>query len=154
MITGDFLSMLATTDNVRVSAMPNVWRVGTITAAGVVLGFCDLLFCIAVLAMGKYRLGLGLEALRTLSVVTLIFSGQATLYVVRERRHLWSSLPSHWLMLASVADLFVIGTLATRGILMTALPVSVVGATLLATAVFGILLDLIKVPIFHRLKIV
>jgi len=27
MITGDFLSMLATTDNVRVSPAPNVWRV-------------------------------------------------------------------------------------------------------------------------------
>ena len=56
MITGDFLSMLATTDNVRVSSAPNVWRVGSITVGGIVLGFCDLAFCTGVLAIGKYSL--------------------------------------------------------------------------------------------------
>ena len=154
MITGDFLSMAATTDNVHASSTPNVWRVEGLTAAGLVLGFCDLLFCVGVLAAGKYRLGLGLEALRTLSLVTLIFSGQATLYVVRERRPLWSSLPSPGLIVASIVDLLIIGTLATFGILMTPLPVAVVVATLVATAVFGLLLDLMKVPVFRRLGIV
>ena len=104
--------------------------------------------------MGKYRLGLNLEALRTLSIVTLIFSGQATLFVVRERRRLWSSLPSPGLLVASITDLFIIGTLATRGILMTPLPAVVVVTTLVATALFGFLLDLIKGPVFRRFKIV
>jgi H+-transporting ATPase len=44
MITGDFLAMLAATDNVSLSPTPNVWRVGSLTAAGVILGFFDLLF--------------------------------------------------------------------------------------------------------------
>ena len=88
MITGDFLSMLATTDNVHASPAPNVWHVGGITAGGIFLGFCDLAFCTGVLAIGKYALGFGIETLQTLSIVTLIFGGQATLYVVRERRHL------------------------------------------------------------------
>jgi H+-transporting ATPase len=57
-------------------------------------------------------------------------------------------------MLASLADLFIIGTLATRGILMAPLPISVVGAVLLGASVFGIFLDLIKVPVFYRLKII
>ncbi|MGB7812022.1 MAG: HAD-IC family P-type ATPase, partial [Polyangia bacterium] len=39
MITGDFLSMLATTDNVHASPAPNVWHVGGITAGGIFLGF-------------------------------------------------------------------------------------------------------------------
>ena len=154
MITGDFLSMLATTDNVHMSPTPNVWRVGSLTAAGVVLGFCDLLFCTGVIAMGKYQMGFGIEALRTLAIVTLIFSGQATLYVVRERRHLWSSRPSIWLMVASAADLLIISTLATCGILMTPLSVFVVATTLAATAIFGLILDLIKVPVFRRLQII
>jgi H+-transporting ATPase len=136
------------------SPAPNVWRVGSLTAAGVVLGFFDLLFCTGVIAIGKYHMGLGIEALQTLSIVTLIFSGQATLYVVRERRHLWSSRPSNWLMVASAADLLIISTLATGGILMTPLPIVVVATTLAATAVFGLSLDLIKVPVFRRLQIV
>jgi H+-transporting ATPase len=154
MITGDFLAMLCTTDNVHVSPTPNVWRVGGITAAGAVLGFCTLFFCIGALALGKYALHLGISALQTLSLVTLIFSGQAILYVVRERRHLWSSSPSPWLLAASLTDLLIIGTLSTRGILMTRLPVAVVLSVLVAAAVFGLLLDLIKIPVFRRLNIV
>ena len=154
MITGDFLSMLATTDNVRASPAPNVWHVGSITAGGIFLGFFDLVFCTGVLAVGKYSLGFGVETLQTLSIVTLVFSGQAILYVVRERRHLWSSRPSTWLMVGSAADLLIIATLATRGILMEPLPVSVVVALLVVTLVFSLLLDLIKAPVFRRLRIV
>jgi H+-transporting ATPase len=73
---------------------------------------------------------------------------------VRERRHLWSSRPSSWLMAASAADLLVIGTLATRGILMKPLPVAVVAVLLGVTVVFSLLLDLIKVQVFRRLQIV
>jgi H+-transporting ATPase len=144
MITGDFLAMLAATDNVHMSPTPNVWRVGSLTAAGVILGFFDLLFCTGVIAIGKYQMGLGIDALRTLSIVTLIFSGQATLYVVRERRRLWSSRPSTWLMAASGVDLLIISELATRGVLMTPLPIVVVATTLAATAVFGLVLDLFR----------
>jgi H+-transporting ATPase len=154
MITGDFLSMLCTTDNVHVSSAPNVWHVGNITAAGAVLGFCSLFFCVGALAVGKYALHLGLPALQTLCLVTLTSSGQASLYVVRERRRLWSSLPSPWLLAASVTDFLIIGTLATRGILMTSLPIGVVLSVIAAAAVFGLLLDLIKIPVFRRLNIV
>ena len=154
MITGDFLSMLATTDNVNISEKPSVWNVGHLTVGGICLGICDLAFCTGVLAVGKYRLGFDLRELQTLSIVTLIFSGQAILYTVRERRHLWSSRPSTWLMAASVADLFVIGTLATRGIFMQPLPVAVVAILLALTVVFCLLLDLIKVRVFRRLQIV
>ena len=154
MITGDFLSMLATTDNVNISKKPSVWNVGHLTVGGICLGVCDLAFCIGVLAVGKYRLGLDLRELQTLSIVTLIFSGQAILYSVRERRHLWSSRPSTWLMAASVADLLVIGTLATRGILMKPLPIALVAVLFALTVVFCLLLDLIKVSVFHRLQIV
>jgi H+-transporting ATPase len=74
-------------------------------------------------------------------LTTLVFSGQAILYVVRERRHLWSSRPSTWLMVGSAADLLIIATLATRGILMKPLPVSVVAVLLAATLVFSLLLE-------------
>jgi H+-transporting ATPase len=154
MITGDFLSMLATTDNVTISATPSVWNVAHLTIAGICLGVCDLAFCVGVLAVGRFHLGLGLEELRTLSIVTLIFSGQAILYVVRERRYLWSSRPSPWLMAASVADLLVISTLATRGIFMKPLPVALVAVLLAVTVVFSLVLDQIKVRIFRHLQIV
>ena len=48
MITGDFLSMSLTTDTVQPSPSPNVWKIGRLTVARVIIGVCDLLFCISV----------------------------------------------------------------------------------------------------------
>jgi len=65
--------------------MPNAWRIGKLTIAGVVMGSCLLLFCITVLAFGKFRMGLGIDALRTMALVALVFGSEATLYSIRER---------------------------------------------------------------------
>jgi H+-transporting ATPase len=154
MTTGDFLAMSSTTDNVEPSPQPNVWRIGSLTIAGVILGLCDLAFCVGVLAIGKYRLGLGIEALQTLTLVTLTFSGQAIFYVVRERRRIWSSRPSTIVILCSIADLTIIPTLAIRGILMTPLAPSIVAAIFASGIVLAFILDAVKVAIFNRLKMV
>jgi H+-transporting ATPase len=153
MITGDFLSMSLTTDNVRPSPMPNAWRIGKLTIAGVVMGSCLLFFCTAVLAVGKLRMGLGIEALRTLAMVALAFGSEATLYVIRERRRLWNSHPGFWVVVSTVCDILIISTLVTRGIAMTPLPIPVVAEILVAAAAFAFLLDLAKVPVFKRLRI-
>jgi H+-transporting ATPase len=153
MITGDFLAMSLTTDRVRPSEKPNTWQIGRITSAGVILGCCFLAFCTAVLAVGKFELGLGVEALRTLSVVAIVYASQATLYAIRERRFLWGLRPSIWLVLSSVADLLIISTLAIRGIAMAPLPVSVVAGEFAAAVVFGLILDGVKIPVFARLGI-
>jgi H+-transporting ATPase len=153
MLTGDLLGMSLTTDNVRPSPMPNAWRIGALTIAGIFMGISELVFCTAVLAIAKYRMGLGIEALRTLAFVVIIFGNQATTYTNRERRRLGSSRPSLWLVGSSVADLTIGSTLAICGIAMTALPILVVGGILVAAAVFAFVVDFAKVPLFNRLKI-
>ena len=152
MVTGDFLAMSSTTDNVAPSSSPNAWRIGSLTIAGVVLGLCDLAFCAAVLAFGAYRLGLSIDSLQTLTLVTLVFNGQAVFYVVRERRRIWSSRPSLIVVLASAADILIIPSLAANGILMKALPLPVIGGVLLSAVVFAFALDTIKVATFRILK--
>jgi H+-transporting ATPase len=153
MLTGDLLGMSLTTDNVRPSPMPNAWRIGALTTAGIFMGVSELVFCTAVLAIAKYRMGLGIEALRTLAFVVIVFGNQATTYTNRERQRLGSCRPSLWLVGSSVADLTIGSTLAICGIAMTALPILVVGGILAAAAVFAFLVDFAKVPLFHRLKI-
>ena len=154
MITGDFLSMSLTTDNVRPSPLPNVWRIGRLTMASVILGVFDLFFCIVVFAFGKFHLSLGLDALRTLAMVTLMFGSEASLYAIRERRRMWNSRPNLWVILSSVGDVIIISTLASQGIAMGALPLSIVAGTLMAAVAFAFLLDFVKVHLFNRLGIV
>jgi H+-transporting ATPase len=153
MITGDFLGMSLTTDNVRPSPMPNAWHIGNLTVAGVVMGLGELLFCTAIFAYGAYRMGLGIGALQTLAFVTIVFGNQATTYTNRERRHLWSSRPSYWLVGSSIVDILIAATLSIAGIAMTPLPPWIVATTLVAAAVFAVILDLVKVPAFRRLGI-
>jgi len=153
MITGDFLGMSVTADNVRPSAKPNQWQIGKLVSACSVLGICFLGFCTGVLFMGRYQLGLDIGALQTLSATALVFGGEATLYAIRERQHLWNSRPCIWLIVSSIGDILIISALATRGIAMRPLPIAIVASTLLAAVLFAFLLDLIKVPVFRRFQI-
>lgn len=154
MITGDFLSMSSTTDNVRPSPKPNVWRINNLTIAAIIMGACNLIFCSSILAIGKFHFGFSQKELQTLAAITLVFSGQAVLYVVRERHRIWSSRPSTWFMLSSVADSLIIATLAISGTLMAALPVSIVIAVLAAAVVFAFILDNVKLIVFRHFKMI
>ncbi|MGO8738901.1 HAD-IC family P-type ATPase [Rhodoblastus sp.] len=153
MIAGDFLGMSLTTDNVRPSPMPNVWRIGNLTIAGVTMGLGELVFCASVVGFGAYYAKLDIDSLRTLAFIAIVFGNQATTYNVRERRRLWSSRPSSWLVASSVADIGIASTLAIGGIAMTPLPVATVALTLATAAAFALLMDLVKVPLFRRLNL-
>jgi H+-transporting ATPase len=97
---------------------------------------------------------LDIDAPRTLAPVTLVFSGQAVLYVVRERAHLWRSRPGTWLMATSVVDVLIIASLTCSGTVMTALPLALVSGVLVAAALFALALDTVKVVLLRRLRIV
>jgi H+-transporting ATPase len=153
MVTGDFFALSSATDNVRPSSTPNVWRIGNLTIAGIVLGFCNLVFCIATLGVGRFALGLDDTTLRTLTVVTLVFSGQAIFYVSRERRRLWSSRPGTWLIGSSVLNIGLFSTLATQGIAMAPLPATIVAGVFGAALVLALCLDSVKVVLFRHLAV-
>ena len=118
MIIGDFLGMALTTDNVRPSPHPNSWGIGRLTIAGFVMGLGQLAFCVAVLAVGDFVAGYDIATLRTLAFVTLVCGNQATTYNNRERRRIWSSRPSSWLIASSVVDTLIACVLAVTGIAM------------------------------------
>jgi H+-transporting ATPase len=153
MITGDFLGMALTTDHVKPSVTPSVWRVGDLTLAGIFMGIAELMLCVTVLLVGKHRMGLGIDALRTLAFVVIVFGNQATTYMNRARQHLWSSAPSRWLVLSSVVDLTIASTLANRGWAMAPLPLVLIGATLAAAVIFALVTDFVKIPVYQYLGI-
>jgi len=117
------------------------------------MGALDLMFCVGCLTTGKFMLGLDTGTLRTLTVVTLVFSGQAVFYVARERRHLWSSRPGRWLAASSVIDVTLISLLALNGVLMSPLPIAILCGLFAAAILFAFLLDALKIVLFHHLRI-
>ncbi len=153
LITGDFLTMSLTADATTPSAKPDKWRMNAFTAATAMLALTGLLFIIGVVAAGKYVLQLGIAELRTLAFITLVFAGQATVFVVRERRNFWYSRPGNLLLLSSLLDVTIAGTLAVTGTLMHSLAASTVGAVLAGTLLFSVVLDTVKRRAFRVLKI-
>jgi H+-transporting ATPase len=154
MIVGDFLGMSLTTDNVRPSTKPNVWRIGRLTLAGVAMGLGQLAFSVACLAIGDFVEGYDMATLQTLAFVTIVCGNQATTYTNRERRHIWSSRPSQWLIASSVIDTGIACVLSVSGVAMAPLPVVTVAAVLGSATVFAFVIDFAKVPVFGALEIV
>ena len=152
-ITNDFLSMSLTTDRASPAPSPSVWRMRNITIAAVVLGLCKLGFSASILALGKFRLGLGPGELQTLALITLVFGNQGLLYVLRERRHLWRSKPGNWVLASSAADITVVSALALSGTLMEPLSWQFLAAILAGAAGFALILDQIKLAVTSVFKV-
>jgi H+-transporting ATPase len=148
LFTNDFVTMSIATDHVSFSSTPDRWHIGSLMTAGVVLGSLIL-----VLSMGLFGiriLHLSLSEIQTLVFVTLVFTGQGVIYLIRERDHFWRSAPSRWMIVASLADLTIVGTLATQGILMSSLPPIIVGLVGISCVLYLIALDFLKVAILRR----
>lgn len=69
---------------------------------------------------------------------------------MRERRHFWQSLPSRWLLLASMLDIAIVGTLSTHGIFVAAIPLRLVMGLMTLVLAYLIALDFIKIRVFHH----
>jgi H+-transporting ATPase len=143
-LTNDILSMSLTTDRARPASAPSVWRMGSITRAAIVLGACKLAFSTSILAFGKFWIGLAQNELQTLAFATLVFGNQAVLYVLRERRSMWSSKPGNWVLASSAWDITVISGLVLTGTLMAPLPWQVIVGLFVTATAFALLLDRIK----------
>jgi H+-transporting ATPase len=154
MLAGDFLGMSLTTDNVRPSQQPNRWDIGRLTKAGIVLGISELAFCVGVVAIGYYGLRLHLPEVQTLAFVALVSGNQATMYAIRARGRLWASPgPSRWLVASSVVDLVIAATVASLGLLMAPLSLTVVLVTMAGAILFAGLVDVVKCRVFRSLTI-
>ncbi|HMD90485.1 MAG TPA: plasma-membrane proton-efflux P-type ATPase [Anaerolineaceae bacterium] len=153
LFTNDFVTMSIATDRVRYSKKPNRWQIRTLVTAALGLAIPILVLLFGLFWFGSLELKLSLGKLQTMLFLALVFSGQGAVYLVRERRHLWSSTPGQWMMLATILDFILVGFLATQGILMIAIPLSLVLFTLVVILLFLVLLDFWKVRLFKSLKV-
>jgi H+-transporting ATPase len=112
-----------------------------------------LAFSFLILFLGRNVFHLGLDQLQTLLFVMLVFTGQANVYLVRERRHVWSSRPGRWLMISTVVDVIVVSILATQGILMVSINLELVAGLLVAVSGYLVALDFLKFSVFARFKL-
>lgn len=146
----DFVTMSLATDKVKYTANPNKWNVRNITLAALVVGVWLVIEGVISLYIGKYYFHLGWEQLQTLAVLMLIFTSQFRVYIVRERRYFWSSLPGRELLIATLAAILVFSLMGVYGIFMAALLPYQVLFVLGFSALFTLAFDVPKQLVFQK----
>ena len=145
LFTNDFVTMSIATDRVAFAQKPDRWHVRPLVFIGLVLAFFILILSFGIFFWARDQLQLPLPQLQTLIFVMLVFSGQATVYLVRERRHFWNSQPSRLLLTSSLLDILIVSVMATWGILMAPIPLVLIGAVLSLILFYLIIVDFLKI---------
>ena len=155
MLTGDLLGMSLTTDNVRPSPKPNVWRIGELTIAGVFMGISELVFCTR--SFGYREISSGARDRRTENPGVRGYSARQSsndLYKSGSPAHgVHSSKRVLAHRFVPGLDLLIASTMATCGIAMSPLAIFVVGEHLWRRSLCIHRRRRQKVPVFNRLGI-
>jgi H+-transporting ATPase len=150
LFTNDFVTMSIATDHVSFSPRPDRWDIRSLMMTAIPLAALIVTFSLSMLLVGRDLLNFSTKEIQTLAFLTLVFGGQGTVYLVRERNHFWRSRPSRWMLVASIADIAIAGLLAITGVWMARLPAMVVIGLLGAVSVYLFAVDFLKIQIFRR----
>jgi len=153
LFTNDFMTMSIATDNVPFSHKPERWQISRLITVGGILSALILILSFSVFFYARNVLHLPLPQLQTLIFVMLVLTGQGIVYLIRERRHFWQSLPSRWLIVSSVFDIAIVTILATQGILMTAINFSLIVELITMVVIYLFCIDFIKIRLFSYFNV-
>ena len=152
LFANDFATMAIATDNVRFSMKPEKWNVRSLVGSSVSLSIFLIIEAFFVLWTSTL-LSLTLDQIHTYIFDMLVFTGQFTVYMVRERGRFWSSRPSKWLLVASICDIAFVIAISATGILVSRIPLIYVFLVLGFAFVFMAVMDIFKNVVFRHYKI-
>ena len=151
----DFVKISLSTDNVRWSKKPSVWDINGLVKIAIILGLIMVVEAIGFLYIGLNYFNLAMDngLLSTFSFEILLFFAIFSIFVVREKKHFWTTAPSKTLLIVMLADMCLGVSFSTFGLLgFTAIPI---GETLLIIGfafIFSLVInDFIKFILLKRL---
>ncbi len=153
LIMTDFMSMSLAVDNARSTKNPNNWNVKNLTIAAAVLGILFFLIELALLIWGANYLKLSFEQIRTLILLSLVFTAQFAIIIIRERNHFWNSWSAKVVSISMAVAIIVFIPLSIYGIIITPISTALVFATLIICTVTVLAIDFPKVWIFKKVGI-
>jgi H+-transporting ATPase len=152
LFANDFVTMSIATDNVSYSMKPEKWNVRSLVSSSAILASMLVIEGFIFLYIGM-RYGLSIDEIHTFIFDMLVFSGQFTVYMVRERKRFYMSRPGNILLLSSLIDIIVISAFSYYGILVSAIPLIFVLASILITFVWMVFMDTVKNVVFKHYKL-
>ncbi|ACD82798.1 HAD-IC family P-type ATPase [Candidatus Methylacidiphilum infernorum] len=149
----DVLTLSLVTDRVKPSSKIKKWPIRSIVIGGGAIGLMLLAFSFSLFLIAKQVLGFDTNHLQSLSFLVLALEGQATLYLVRERRHFWNSWPSSCMVLTSAFVLLSLAIQASLGIGMEKIGLGPFLVLLGIIVFYMAIVDFLKVRLFRKLQL-
>ena len=137
----DFVTMSLATDNAKDAQAPNQWNVKNITLASLAIGLLLVTQGIAGIFIGTDLLRLDFGHMQTFVLLTLIFTSQFRVLIVRERRCMWDSMPGTLLLASTGSTLVIFFLIGTFGFIIPALGAKGTALALAYSLVFTAILD-------------
>jgi H+-transporting ATPase len=117
LLANDFLTMTISTDNARPSMKPATWNVKNIMIFSLPLSIAMLIPPVIVTYISLSVLNSSWNATVSAVLLSLIYTSQVRILMVRERNWLWSSRPGRELTISLLGTLIVFTLLAYTGII-------------------------------------
>ncbi|MHB1275587.1 MAG: plasma-membrane proton-efflux P-type ATPase, partial [Candidatus Humimicrobiaceae bacterium] len=120
----DFLTMSISTDNVKYTGNPNKWNVKNITLASLPVSLLLIIGGIISILISRKYFNLDLISLQGFVTLLLVFTSMFKIFIVRERRHFWSSRPGMLLVIISTLALISFILIGTFGFIIPKLNIN------------------------------
>ncbi len=150
-LTNDLSTMALASDRAEPSPRPERWNGRALVLGAFGIAVPWLAFILGVVEITPRVVALSAAQAQTVAFLGLAFAGQANVYLVRERRHLWRSLPGRWVVVSSLVTTALVAALAVGGVFMAPIDARLVLLLLGSVVVFTLALDLAKAWLFARL---
>jgi len=145
--TNDIVNIAISTDNAEYSKKPDTWNMRSISYTSLMLGSVFLIITLMFIPLGRF-FEPTIGAFQTFIFFMFVVTDKLLIYSLRNRKHIWSTKPSKWLVTSSLIGVLAGALFAYFGILIT--PISlyslllVIGLSVVAILIF----DIVKIKIY------
>jgi H+-transporting ATPase len=146
----DFATLSLSTDNAEPSLNPRKWDVKNLMISSSIIGIALLVEALLAIYLGLYVFNLSKRGMQTFILLTMVFTSQFRVLILRERRWFWSSKPGRMLTIAVIGVTIAFVMLGTLGIIVEPIPANVALFSLVYSAIFTLGVDPLKVLIFRK----
>jgi H+-transporting ATPase len=151
----DFVTISFSTDHVKWSREPETFEIGGLVGIGLILGVLVVLESLGILYMADryFQITRASAQLHSFGFALLFFSNVCTVFLIRERGHLWESAPSRPLLWAMAGDSVLVFLLLAFGWIVAPLPLNLLWLMLGALVVSTIFNDYVKVAVYSLQRV-
>ncbi|MGC8652216.1 MAG: plasma-membrane proton-efflux P-type ATPase [Candidatus Micrarchaeia archaeon] len=146
--TNDIVNIAISTDNAEYSKKPDTWNMNSISRTSLTLGAAFLLLTLVFIPVGRY-IEPTIGAFQTFIFFMFVVTDKLLLYSLRNRKYIWSTKPSRWLVVSSLAGILAGALIAYYGFFVT--PISLLSMLVVMALSFALILifDLVKSIVYR-----